>query len=308
MPWVHSSSSSSCAAVPGLARLLGGDLRAEHHVAEQRRVGGGSSSPAAGVGPQLVHGEGQHVGRARLAHPLLVQLGHRRLVDHQRSTARPAGGCPSGRARGRPARPALDSSTSTPDSLTTSMLTGSPRPPGRASPPAAAAACRSRAAPTPPRRRSGRRRRRCRSTSLCRTTSCAGQPAEVDVVDAVEDVLDDPQAALRAAGQVDLGDVAGDHDLGAEAEPGQEHLHLLGRGVLRLVEDDEGVVERAAAHVGQRRDLDRARRPSAAGSSRGRACRAARRTAAAGRGRSSRRACRAGSRAARPPRRRGGSG
>jgi hypothetical protein len=32
----------------------------------------------------------------------------------------------------------------------------------------------------------------------------------------------------RAAGQVDLGDVAGDHDLGTEAEPGEEHLHLLG--------------------------------------------------------------------------------
>ena len=39
-------------------------------------------------------------------------------------------------------------------------------------------------------------------------------------------------------------------------EPGEEHLHLLGRGVLRLVEDDERVVERAAAHVRQRRDLD----------------------------------------------------
>ena len=70
---------------------------------------------------------------------------------------------------------------------------------------------------------------------------------------------------LVPAGQVDLGDVAGDHDLGAEAEPGQEHLHLLGRGVLRLVEDDERVVERAAAHVRQRRDLDGARPPSACG-------------------------------------------
>ena len=82
----------------------------------------------------------------------------------------------------------------------------------------------------------------------------------MDVVDAVEDLADDPQAGRGALGQVDLGDVAGDHDLGAEAEPGQEHLHLLGRGVLRLVEDDERVVERAATHVGQRRDLDGAGR------------------------------------------------
>ena len=42
------------------------------------------------------------------------------------------------------------------------------------------------------------------------------------------------------------------------AEPGQEHLHLLGGGVLGLVEDDEGVVQRAAAHEGQRGHLDRA--------------------------------------------------
>ena len=42
----------------------------------------------------------------------------------------------------------------------------------------------------------------------------------------------------------------------AEADAGQEHLHLLDRGVLRLVEDHERIVERASAHVGQRRDLD----------------------------------------------------
>ena len=64
--------------------------------------------------------------------------------------------------------------------------------------------------------------------------------------------------AAAAVGQVDLGHVAGHDDLRAEAEAGEEHLHLLGRGVLRLVEDDERVVERAAAHVRERRDLDRA--------------------------------------------------
>ena len=81
-------------------------------------------------------------------------------------------------------------------------------------------------------------------TSRCRTTSWA--------VSRLKETSSTPSRMpsttrrpdLRAAGQVDLGDVAGDHDLGAEAEPGQEHLHLLGRGVLRLVEDDERVVER----------------------------------------------------------------
>ena len=67
-----------------------------------------------------------------------------------------------------------------------------------------------------------------------------------------------PAQPAAAAGHVDLGDVAGDDGLRAEADAGEEHLHLLGRGVLRLVEDDEAVVERAAAHERQRRDLDRA--------------------------------------------------
>ena len=39
-------------------------------------------------------------------------------------------------------------------------------------------------------------------------------------------------------------------------KPGEEHLHLLGGGVLRLVEDDERVIERPTAHVCQRRYLD----------------------------------------------------
>jgi hypothetical protein len=59
------------------------------------------------------------------------------------------------------------------------------------------------------------------------------------------------------ARQVDLAGVAGDDRLRAEADPRQEHLHLLGRRVLRLVEDDERVVERAAAHERERRDLER---------------------------------------------------
>ena len=70
---------------------------------------------------------------------------------------------------------------------------------------------------------------------------------EREALDAVEDVADRQEARAAASlGEVDLGDVAGDDDLRAEAEPGEEHLHLLGRRVLRLVEDDERVVERAA--------------------------------------------------------------
>src|SRR6185503_9033085 len=73
-----------------------------------------------------------------------------------------------------------------------------------------------------------------------------------------EDAARLDQPAFLAAREIDLRDVAVDHRLGAEADARKEHLHLLGRGVLRLVEDDEGVVEGTAAHVGERRELDRA--------------------------------------------------
>ena len=58
-------------------------------------------------------------------------------------------------------------------------------------------------------------------------------------------------------GQVDLAHVARDHALAAEADAGEEHLHLLGRGVLRLVEDHKGVVQGAPAHEGQGCNFER---------------------------------------------------
>src|ERR671923_793056 len=78
---------------------------------------------------------------------------------------------------------------------------------------------------------------------------------EGDAVDRAEDVLHVDEPGRLLPRQVDLGVVAGDDDLRPEAEAGEEHLHLLGTRVLRLVEDDERVVERATAHEGERRDL-----------------------------------------------------
>ena len=66
------------------------------------------------------------------------------------------------------------------------------------------------------------------ATSLCRTTSWLVSLREVHVINAVQDVLDQAQAAGRPGRQVHLGDITGDHDPGAESEPGEEHLHLLG--------------------------------------------------------------------------------
>ena len=44
--------------------------------------------------------------------------------------------------------------------------------------------------------------------------------------------------------------------MGSEAKAGQEHLHLFRRCILRLVQDNVGIVQGAAAHIGKRRDLD----------------------------------------------------
>ena len=60
----------------GLA-LLGGDVGAQHQVAEHALLG----LLVDQAGAQLVHRERQHVGRSLLVHPLLVELGDGRLVD-----------------------------------------------------------------------------------------------------------------------------------------------------------------------------------------------------------------------------------
>ena len=79
--------------MPRLAGLGGGHLRAEHDIAEQGRAGlsavralpvtAGSAELRRDRGPQLVHGERQHVGRPRLTHPALMQASHDLLVHEQ---------------------------------------------------------------------------------------------------------------------------------------------------------------------------------------------------------------------------------
>src|SRR6185437_10645377 len=77
-----------------------------------------------------------------------------------------------------------------------------------------------------------------------------------DAFDAVERVERVAQARLHARRQIDLREVAGHRHARILAEPCQEHLHLHRRRVLRFVENDKGVGERAPTHERQRRDLD----------------------------------------------------
>ena len=83
-----------------------------------------------------------------------------------------------------------------------------------------------------------------------------GEEGEADAADAAQHFHRLAQTGARVARQIDLGDVAGDHRDRAEADAGQEHLHLLDRGVLRFVQNHVRVVEGTAAHIRQWRDLD----------------------------------------------------
>src|SRR5215212_9350908 len=86
----------------------------------------------------------------------------------------------------------------------------------------------------------------------------AAEAHELDALDLLEDLADHDEAGALVARQVDLGDVPRHDHLRVEPQPGEEHLDLLGARVLRLVQDDEGVVERAPAHECERGHLDHA--------------------------------------------------
>src|SRR4029079_2050623 len=90
-----------------------------------------------------------------------------------------------------------------------------------------------------------------------------GEADDLDTLDAFK--LADPviEAGSHTVRKVGLMRVAANDHAAAHAEAREEHLHLLRRGVLRLIEDDEGVVQSAAAHEADRRNLDLARRDAA---------------------------------------------
>ena len=54
---------------------------------------------------------------------------------------------------------------------------------------------------------------------------------------------------LEPAGEIGLRQVARHDGLRIVPQPREKHLHLLECRVLRLVEDDERIVERASAHI-----------------------------------------------------------
>src|SRR5215212_5912997 len=72
----------------------------------------------------------------------------------------------------------------------------------------------------------------------------AAEADELDALHLLEDLADHDEPGALVARQVDLRDVARHDHLRVEPEPSEEHLDLLRARVLRLVEDDEGVIQR----------------------------------------------------------------
>ena len=93
------------------------------------------------------------------------------------------------------------------------------------------------------------------ATIRWRTTSAPVSRQNAEPIDTGQHLLQPCKAAL-AHGDVDLCRVTGDDHPGPEADTREEHLHLLRCRVLRLVENDEAVVERSPAHERQRGHLD----------------------------------------------------
>ena len=80
-----------------------------------------------------------------------------------------------------------------------------------------------------------------------------------NIVDVREQIDGFDETRLRTRRQVDLRRIAGHDHFRTFADTGQKHFHLHAGGVLRFVENDEGVRQRAATHECQRRNFDDAR-------------------------------------------------
>src|SRR5437879_318045 len=80
---------------------------------------------------------------------------------------------------------------------------------------------------------------------------------ELDPGDVAQNVLRLFETGKLAGRQIDLRHVAGNDRLRPVSEARQKHLHLLRRRVLRLVEDDEGVVQRVVREEEVVRHIER---------------------------------------------------
>ena len=64
------------------------------------------------------------------------------------------------------------------------------------------------------------------------------------------------EAARFVLGKIDLSTIPGHDTFRVDTDSCQEHEHLLRRGILSFVENDERLVQCASPHVGERCNLD----------------------------------------------------
>lgn len=58
------------------------------------------------------------------------------------------------------------------------------------------------------------------------------------------------QTGNRILRQILLGGISRHDHLGSKADPCQKHLHLRRSRILRLIQNDKGIIERPTSHVG----------------------------------------------------------
>src|SRR5579884_2109885 len=78
----------------------------------------------------------------------------------------------------------------------------------------------------------------------------SGKFHDGNAFDAFEHPMGFEQAGMFVRRQINLRLIARDDGLGTVAQACEKHQHLLGSGILGLVQNDEGIVQRAPAHVG----------------------------------------------------------
>ena len=83
-----------------------------------------------------------------------------------------------------------------------------------------------------------------------------GELEDADALDIVKYFQRIDKTAFAKERKVYLSDIAGDDGFAVVTQTGEEHFHLLGRGVLSLVENDECIVKRSAAHIRKRYYFD----------------------------------------------------
>ncbi|KAK0350780.1 hypothetical protein LTR94_027608, partial [Friedmanniomyces endolithicus] len=70
-----------------------------------------------------------------------------------------------------------------------------------------------------------------------------GELQDPDALHPVQNAKGVPQAGIARIEKIDLGGIAGHHHSRALSKARQNHLHLETRGVLGLVDNDEGVAQ-----------------------------------------------------------------